>query len=443
MRSPLHHNRNPDSDSGSDSGSDSKSDRSSDFDSDVNSDSESDTISTTSRAPNKDQTTDNSKAKMSSDESTSNQEMNNQDQDGQDAETTTENGQRPHVSTKRNGGTGDISIQNIENEINPKQKTPEKSVSESLMEAKAELELVQIRIELERKKIQLAQLTQNGSMITANTDNPATTATASFNGSNSLLDLSQGGLMKMREFRGTTPEEVDMWFRQLHYWRTKLQTSDQEILNEFSQLITNEDLRRWWKTSAADINTLEAAQKEMRYQCTDNTMPHVAASRAVRMSQRRDEKVDKFILRAKEAFGRIYPRLLDTHLPIFMWTGLGTELKKEVRMKSGMTMREFVEECRAAESVIHTRVPKNTLIQRNKRNVNENDDEEEKWCDNCQRSTHSTEDCWSKGKPRPQRMSTASKRSKDSDDDDDSKKRTKLTCHKCNGNHVASQCPNK
>ena len=370
--------------------------------------------------------------------------MNNQDQNAESSEPSTETGQRPHVTTRRNGEMADISImQNVQSYNDPTQNVPQKSVNESIAEAKAELELVQVRIELERKKIQLAQLTQNVSMATANTDNPATATISNTSGSSSLLDLSQGGLMKMREFRGTTPDEVDMWFKQLQYWKTKLQTSDQEILNEFSQLITNEDLRRWWKTSAADINTLEAAQKELRYQCTDNTMPHVAASRAVRMSQRRDEKVDKFILRAKEAFGRIYPRLLDAHLPIFMWTGLGTELKKEVRMKSGMTMREFVEECRAAESVVHTRVPKNTQTQRSRRNATENEDEEEKWCDNCHRSTHSTEDCWSKGKSRLQRTLTAPKRSKGSDDEDDLKKRAKLTCHKCSGNHVASQCPNK
>ena len=156
MRSPLHHNRNPDSDSNSDS------------DSDTSSISESDTSNITSRGFNKDQATDNIKARMSSDESTTNKEMDNQNQN---TKTATETGQHPHVSTQRTGAISNISIQNIESGKDPKQSVPEKSANESIVEAKAEFELIQVRIELERKKIELTQLTQNGPMAMANPDN--------------------------------------------------------------------------------------------------------------------------------------------------------------------------------------------------------------------------------------------------------------------------------
>ena len=49
-----------------------------------------------------------------------------------------------------------------------KQPGPGKSVNESLIEARAELKLVQTLIELQQKKIQLAQLTQNGLKVTPN-----------------------------------------------------------------------------------------------------------------------------------------------------------------------------------------------------------------------------------------------------------------------------------
>ena len=217
-----------------------------------------------------------------------------------------------------------------------------------------------------------------------------------------------------------------------------MKSSDAEILRMFSQWITNDDLTRWWRQIAPEIKTLAEAQKELRIVCGDNTPPHIALMKVLRVHQKWDEKVDKYILGQRELLSRVYPRYTDQQLPVILWQGLSHTIKAEMKMKIEMSMPEFLEECRSAEAVARA---KQGNTHKRFKSGNDNEDSS-KWCENCKKKTHNTSDCWSKGgkgqnSKRPNKSST-----KDEANPSEAKK-TKIECYICKGPHLASQCLNK
>lgn len=269
----------------------------------------------------------------------------------------------------------------------------------------------------------------NGSMI-----QPTSTSSSLFA---STQYLAASNLYKVFGFKGKTPEEVDAWFRELHNLKEQLKTSDEEIMRMFGQWIANDDFIRWWRQIAPEIKTLAEAQRELRTVCGDNTPSHIALMKALRIHQKWDERVDKFILSQREHLSRVYPRFSDQHLPNLLWQGLSHPIKTEVKMRAGMSMQEFLEECRTAEAVVRAR--QNSPY---KRQSTSKGNSEEKWCESCEKNTHNTESCWSKKNGKNQAAKRSNKRSANPEEKSDGKK-AKIECFICKGPHLASQCTNK
>lgn len=352
-----------------------------------------------------------------------------------------------------------------------KKKQPSASVemqksNQKLAEMDEQLSLLKKQIEIAKSQLQLQQLTGNmmqlpnaqpllaasqPSVTESQTNQPPTSAANSIQplvGTNPVAGNSSGlfastqflaatNLYKVYGFKGKTPEEVDTWFRELNNLKDQLKTSDDEILRMFGQWITNDDLVRWWRQIAPEIKTLAEAQKELRIVCGDNTPPHIALMKALRVHQKWEEKVDKYILGQRELLSRVYPRFTDQQLPVLLWQGLSHAIKAEMKMKSGMSMPEFLEECRSAEAVARA---KQGNSHKRFKNGKESEDHS-KWCENCNSKTHNTADCWSKKKnPNTKR---SNKRSVEVDDKESEPKKSKIECYICKGPHLASQCTSK
>lgn len=278
--------------------------------------------------------------------------------------------------------------------------------------------------------------------VSNNAQQPGSQATANQQaiGSSSLFASTQllaaTNLYKVYGFKGKTPEEVDAWFRELYSLKDQMKMADTEILRMFSQWITNEDLIRWWRQISPEIKTLADAQKELRTVCGDNTPPHIALMKALRVHQKWDEKVDKYILGQRELLSRVYPRFNDQQLPVILWQGLSHAIKAEMKMKSGMSMPDFLEECRSAEAIARAKRSNN---HKRFKSGNDNDDSE-KWCENCSKKTHNTSECWSKNGKGQKRVN---KSSTSNEPKATEAKKSKLECYICKGPHLASQCLNK
>lgn len=86
--------------------------------------------------------------------------------------------------------------------------------------------------------------------------------------------------------------------------------------------------------------------------------------KALRVHQKYDEKVDKYILGQRELLSRVYPRFSDQQLPLMLWQGLSHAIKSEMKMKPEMSMPEFLEEFRSAEAVARAKQGNTQEIQK-------------------------------------------------------------------------------